>query len=219
VVAGCRALTGVLLAGLVLATTACVPELPQSAPPTRTTTLTVDPPPTRTPTPRPTPSRSALPTSPTTPTTPTVSVTTVPLEDLDPCPTAEDLAPSFTATKIGTHPDSGNSLVEVRVAYTNPLPDPMWLMGSLGYLDPAGNDQFLYHTPGGLPFEDKQLAPGPGELVVELEDVVGAATESEIYLSYWALASTPAGSADPPTCRPTRGIFEPPPIPEGAEGD
>src|SRR5690606_34440756 len=219
-----RALPSAALAALVLATAACASETPVGAG-TREPAPTAVSPSSTAPTTASRGSTSTHTSSPNTTGSPTTAAATVPgpstplpttpspdsLEPLEPCPTAADLGFTFTAKKVGQHPSSGHDVVEVTVAYSNPRPYSLWLMASLGYIDPTGADQFLYYTPGGLPFVDEKMPSGAGTKVVQLEDPEGGSTGSEIYLSYWALAGRPFDSLATPPCEPSRGIHVPAP--------
>lgn len=215
------ALAAVALVGV----SGCVPE-ELLAEPTRTPTTepTADPPPAtlRTPSPRVTASPTTTPTvaSPTTQPgedattqvpTHTASASPQPTTTYTPaiiCPHVIALDPTFEVTQAGTEETTGNALVDVVLTYTNPVDYPLWLRGSIGYLDSEGAEGDLYSLePGDLAFEDIELPPGEGTLEGTFEDVWGEVLESEVYFTSWTVSGLPVDTVDPGSapCETNRG--------------
>lgn len=142
----------------------------------------------------------------TTPTTsPTATQPTTSATPLPDCPEIEDLDIEFAVEKIGTA--NGVDVVEVVMTYTNPAPHALFLMGSIGYLDPDDIESDLFTDPGGLVFDDARLEKGTGTLTRELEDPRGEAVGADLHFTYWTVAGNALDSSRPLPCESVRGHF------------
>lgn len=199
-----------------LALSGCVPdELLGEPTRTQTTEPTADPPPATTRSPRPTPTPSTTASGDGTVTgsaTHTPSATAQPTTTYTPpifCPHIIALDPKFTVTPAGTDETTGKNRVNVVVNYTNPLDHPLWLRGSIGYLDSEGVEDDLYSLlPGGIAFEDVELPPGAGTLSGSFEDVAGQALESELYFTSWTISGLVLDTPGQAPCETNRGLTE-----------
>lgn len=122
------------------------------------------------------------------------------------CPHVIALDPQFEVTPAGVNETTGYDLVEVVMTYTNPVDYPLWLRGSIGYLDSEDAEGDLYSLePGGIAFEDIELPPGEGELTRTLEDVWGEVMDSEVYFTAWTISGLMADVPGAAPCETNRG--------------
>lgn len=145
----------------------------------------------------------------TSPTTAVPTPTASPTPEYTPqivCPHVIALEPTFAVEGLGVDATTGTERVRVTMTYTNPVAHPLYLTGSLGYVDSAGYEADLYSTdPGELTFDDEPLAPGAGTLTRELEDVWAESTGSQIHFTFWLMTGVALDSGDQPPCEENRG--------------
>lgn len=122
------------------------------------------------------------------------------------CPHVIALDPQFEVTPAGVDETTGYDLVEVVMTYTNPVDYPLWLRGSIGYLDSENAEGDLYSLePGDIAFEDIELPPGEGKLTGTFEDVWGEVMESELYFTAWTISGLMADVTGAAPCETNRG--------------
>ena len=125
------------------------------------------------------------------------------------CPHVIALEPTFTVEDRGIDAGTQTGRVELVMTYPNPVDYPLYLTGSLGYVDGEGYEADLYSTdPGDLIFDDERLDPGPGTITRVLEDVWGESLESDVYFTSWLMTGAELDSGTQPQCEENRGYTD-----------